>query len=144
LAQRTGLSKAYPSRLEGGERQPSLGALLGSAKAYGVPFSSLFGSEAEDLAVVRASEGVAQRGNGLSYTRLSEDGWSFNLQPLRLVVPADREGDAVYRHEGEQWTHVLSGRLRFGIGDWEAMDGRDAEAIVVACAVPYLLLRSYL
>ncbi len=26
---------------------------------------------------------------------------------------------------------------------FEALDGRDAEAIVVACAVPYLLLRSY-
>jgi hypothetical protein len=27
---------------------------------------------------------------------------------------------------------------------FEALDGRDAEVIVVACAVPYLLLRSYL
>jgi quercetin dioxygenase-like cupin family protein len=60
--------------------------------------------------------------------------------------------------------YVLSGRLRFGIGDegvvlgpgdaahfdadrphrFGALDGRDAEAIVVACAVPYLLLKSYL
>jgi len=60
--------------------------------------------------------------------------------------------------------YVLSGRLRFGIGDEEvvlgpgdashfdadrphrfgALDRRDAEAIVVACAVPYLLLESYL
>ena len=27
---------------------------------------------------------------------------------------------------------------------FEALDERDAEVIVVACAVPYLLLRSYL
>ena len=26
----------------------------------------------------------------------------------------------------------------------EALDGRDAEAMVVACAIPYMLLRSYL
>lgn len=166
LAKRSGLSKAYLSRLEGGERQPSLGALFGVAHAYGVPFSSLFEPEPEagNLTVVRASEGETQRGNGLFYTRLSEGGWAFNLQPLRVVVPADREGEAVYRHEGEQWMYVLSGRLRFEVEDrevvlgegdaahfdadkphrFEALDGRDAEAIVVACAVPYLLLRSYL
>jgi transcriptional regulator with XRE-family HTH domain len=166
LAERTGLSRAYLSRLEGGERQPSLGTLFGVARAYDVPFSSLFGPEpeAEDLVVVRAAAGTPQRGNGLLYSRLSDGGWAFNLQPLRVVVPAEREGEAPYRHEGEQWLYVLSGRLRLGIGDeevvlgegdaahfdadkphrFEALDGRDAEAIVVACAVPYLLLRSYL
>lgn len=164
LAERTGLSRAYLSRLEGGERQPSLGSLFGLARAYGVPFSSLFEPEAEAVVVVRASEGEARRGNGLLYSRLSNGGWAFNLQPLRVVVPAGREGGALYRHEGEQWLYVLSGRLRLGIGEeevvlgegdaahfdadrphrFEALDGRDAEAIVVACAVPYLLLRSYL
>jgi transcriptional regulator with XRE-family HTH domain len=167
LAERTGLSRAYLSRLEGGERQPSLSSLFGVASAYGVPFSSLFEpeQEAEDLVIVRASGNEVQRGNGgLLYSRLSDGGWAFNLQPLRVVVPAEREGGELYRHEGEQWLYVLSGRLRFGIGAeevvlgtgdaahfdadkphrFEALDGRDAEAIVVACAVPYLLLRSYL
>lgn len=166
LAERTGLSRAYLSRLEGGERQPSLSSLFGVARAYDVPLSSLFEpeQEVEDLVVVRTTEGKPQRGNGLLYSRLSDGGWAFNLQPLRVVVPAEREGAALYRHEGEQWLYVLSGRLRFGIGDeevvleagdaahfdadkphrFEALDGRDAEAIVVACAIPYLLLRSYL
>ena len=166
LAQRTNLSKAYLSRLESGERQPSLGALFAVAGAYGVPFSSLFEpeSEAENLVIVRASEGKVQRGNGLSYTRLSEGRWAFNLQPLRVVVPAEREGEAIYQHEGEQWLYVLSGRLRFEVegkeivleeGDaahfnadhphrLEALDGCDVEVIVVACADPYPLLKSYL
>ena len=94
LSRRTDLSKAYLSRLESGERQPSLGALFGVAKAYGVPFSSLFEPEpeAKNLVVVRAAKGEEQRGSGLSYTRLSEGGWAFNLQPLRGVVAAGREG----------------------------------------------------
>ena len=166
LAERAGLSRAYLSRLESGERQPSLGALFGVARAYGVAPSSLFEPEPEvgSLAVVRATEGRAQRGNGLLYERLSEGGWAFNLQPLRVVVPAEREAEALYRHEGEQWLYVLSGRLRLEMageeveleaGDaahfdadnphrFEALDGRDAEVIVVACAIPYLLLRSYM
>ena len=167
LARRTGLSKAYLSRLESGDRQPSLGALFAVAGAYGVPFSSLFEPEpeAENLVIIRASERKTQRGNGLSYTRLSEGKWAFNLQPLRIVVSANREGEAIYQHEGEQWLYVLSGRLRLEVveGKWivleegdaahfdaeiphrlEALDGRDVEVIVVACAVPYLLLKSYL
>ena len=167
MARRTGLSKAYLSRLESGDRQPSLGALFAVAGAYGVPFSSLFEPEpeAENLVIIRASERKTQRGNGLSYTRLSEGKWAFNLQPLRIVVSANREGEAIYQHEGEQWLYVLSGRLRLEVveGKWivleegdaahfdaeiphrlEALDGRDVEVIVVACAVPYLLLKSYL
>jgi transcriptional regulator with XRE-family HTH domain len=169
LAGRTALSRAYLSRLEGGERQPSLSALFDLARAYGVPFSSLLEPEpeAEGPAVVRAADGREQGGKGgLLYKRLSPGGWAFNMQPLRVVVPAGREeGTRAFRHEGEQWLYVLGGRLRFevageepivlGPGDsvhfdadrrhrFEALDAQDVEAIVVACAVPYLLLRSYL
>jgi transcriptional regulator with XRE-family HTH domain len=166
LEERTGLSKAYLSRLESGERQPSLGALLKVAQAYGVTFSSLFEEEPEpkDCVVVRGTERPVRRGNGLFYTKLSEGSWTFNLQPLRVVVPAGREEGKLYRHEGEQWLYVLSGRLRLEIGDGvsvlepgdaahfdaerphklSAVGEQDAEILLVACAVPYLLLKSYL
>ena len=166
LAERTGLSKAYLSRLESGERQPSLTALFGIAKAYGVSFSALFEPEPEtqSLVVVRAEEDRVQRGNGLLYSKLSNGHMTFNLRPLRIVVPAERAGDTLYQHEGEQWLYVLSGRLRLEVSDEDlvlgpgdaahfdadtphklsALDGQDAEIILVACAVPYLLLKSYL
>lgn len=166
LAERTKLSKAYLSRLESGERQPSLTALSGVTRAYGVPFSSLFEpeAEAENCVVVRASDRPLQRGNGLLYAKLSDGSWAFNLRPLRVVVPAAREGETLYQHEGEQWLYVISGRLRLELADEEfvlgsgdaahfsadnahrlkALGGRDAEIILVACAVPYLLLKSYL
>ena len=83
---------------------------------------------------------------------------------MRIVVPAERERNELYRYEGEQWMYVLSGKLCFEIADEElvltegdaarfdadnphrltALDGRDAEIILVACAVLYLLLKSYL
>ena len=166
LATRTGLSQAYLSRLEGGDRQPSLSALSEVAWAYGISFSSLFAPEQEARhgVIVRSRDAEVQRGKGLTYARLSTSDWAFNLQPLRVVVPAEGEGDTLYQHEGEQWLYILSGRLCLELGDEEfelelgdaahfdaeqkhrfwALDGRDAEAILVACAVPYLLLRSYL
>ena len=167
LAERTGLSRAYLSRLEGGERQPSLSVLSEVAHAYGISFSSLFAPEPETKngVTVRGRDARIQRGRGLLYTRLSASDWAFNLQPMRVVVPAERgEGEDLYRHEGEQWVYVLSGRLRLELSGEEfvlepgdaahfdadqphkltALDGQDAEIILVACAVPYLLLRSYL
>ena len=167
LAERTSLSKAYLSRLESGERQPSLAALLGVAQAYGVPLSSFFEPESATRGgvVVRGAKAPVQRGNGLLYANLSEGNLKFNLQPLRVVIPTGRGRGEVYRHEGEQWLYVLSGRLGLKIGDEEelelgvgdaahfdadnphtltALDGKDAEIILVACAVPYLLLKSYL
>ena len=166
LAERTGLSKAYLSRLESGERQPSLTALFSVARAYDISFSALFEPEPEARSslVVRADECRVQRGNGLLYSKLSDGNWTFNLRPLRVVVPAEREGETLYQHEGEQWLYVLSGRLWLEIADEEfmlgagdaahfdagsphklaAQGGEDAEIILVACAVPYLLLKSYL
>ncbi len=166
LAERTNLSRAYLSRLENGERQPSLTALFHIAQAYGVAFSSLFESEPdlESGVIVRAAQTPVRRGNGLFYASLSKGSWAFNLHPIRILVPAEREEGEVYQHEGEQWLYVVSGSLGLEIGDEEfilepgdaahfsadnphrltALGGRDAEIILVACAVPYLLLKSYL
>ena len=167
LAERTGLSRAYLSRMEGGERQPSLSALSEVARAYDISFSSLFAPEVETRngVILRGRDAAVQRGRGLLYSRLSTSDWAFNLQPMRVVVPAERgEGEGLYRHEGEQWMYVLSGKLGLELSGEEfvlevgdaahfdadqphrltALDGQDAEIILVACAVPYLLLRSYL
>ncbi len=166
LAERTNLSRAYLSRLENGERQPSLAALFHVAQAYGVAFSSLFEPE-PDLdsgVIVRAAETPMQRGSGLHYASLSRGNWAFNLHPIRILLPAERKEGEVYQHEGEQWLYVVSGRLGLEIGDehsvlepgdaahfsaesphrLKALGGQDAEIILVACTVPYLLLKSYL
>jgi transcriptional regulator with XRE-family HTH domain len=166
LAERTGLSKSYLSRIESGEAEPSLATLFSAARAHGVSFSSLFEleAEAEDRVVTRAGSNPIQRGNGLLYSTLSGAQQDHNLQPLRVIVPAEREGDELYRHEGEEWLHLLSGRLLLRLdereyvlepGDsahfdaskphrLEALDDVDAELILVAAAVPHPLLRSYL
>lgn len=166
LAERTNLSRAYLSRLENGERQPSLSTLFHIAQAYGIAFSSLFESEPEieSGVIIRAAEAPVRRGNGLFYASLSKGSWAFNLHPIRIVVPVERKEGEVYQHEGEQWLYVVSGRLGLEMGDEEfvlesgdaahfsadnphrlkALGGRDTEIILVACAVPYLLLKSYL
>jgi transcriptional regulator with XRE-family HTH domain len=72
LAGETGLSKPYLGRLEAGERQPSLAALLALGRAFGLSVSELLGQEeTADEVVVRGDSSPEQRGNGLRYQPLS-------------------------------------------------------------------------
>lgn len=166
LSDRTGLSKSYLSRIEGGGREPSIAALFAMTLAYGVSMYSLFEPELsdEERVVVRTDSVRTQRGNGILYAVLSASGGDRNLQPLRVVVPAGRERGELYKHEGEEWLYVLSGELGLRLGEKEyeltegdaahfdaseghrlyALGGEDAEVILVAAAVPHPLLRSYM
>ncbi|MBW4474791.1 MAG: XRE family transcriptional regulator [Stenomitos rutilans HA7619-LM2] len=166
LAKRAGVSEAYLSRLEGGDRQPSLAVLFSLAQAFGVALPSLFEPEPQEATcvVVRAGSTASHQGHGLFYQPLSGGDRFTNLQPIRVTVPIDRLGDCLYEHDGEEWLYVLSGQVGLVFSDEEYIlsmhdaahfDARrphrllakgeaDAEIILVACAVPRSLLQSYL
>ena len=158
LARRVGLSKSYLSRIEDGERHPSLATLLSLAQAYGISLASLFAAPTEENqlgAVLRAGSLPPQQGNGLTYTPLSRLERGANLHPIRVTVSARREGSEMYRHDGEEWLTVLSGTLHLALADeahvlhpgdsahfdarvphrLSALDGYDVELILVACAL---------
>jgi quercetin dioxygenase-like cupin family protein/DNA-binding Xre family transcriptional regulator len=118
LADRSGLSKAFLCRLESGDRQASIAAVLTLSRIFGVSMASLFESEvaAEPCVIVRKGEGIEQRVNGLAYVPLSKANRLFNLQPIRVRVSQGRRGDEHYHHEGEEWIYVLSGLLTLSLG----------------------------
>jgi transcriptional regulator with XRE-family HTH domain len=161
LAQQSGVSKAYLSRLECGNRQPSITILCAIAKALGVPISSLFEQPDEHAPCVVVRNGAMAKkiANGLSYQPLSSSSKPFNLQPIEVAIPADRAGDKAYQHEGEEWIRVIEGSVRLVIRDqshvlkegdcahfesrqWHrlaAHGGRPARIILVACEIPIAL-----
>lgn len=165
LATRARLSKSYLSRLEDGDRQPSIAALLSVAQAFGVSLHALFEPpDAEAGAVVRAGASPAIEGNGLTYRPLTNGSFPSSMQPIKVTVPASRTGDELYRHDGEEWIYLLSGRLRLMLGEdsfdlapgdsahFDARQGhrlvalgaQDAELIIVACPTFGRLLSTYL
>ncbi len=161
LAERCGFSKAYLSRVEGGDRQPSIVALSSMAKAFGVSIAALFEQpdERTDCVIVRGGSVAPAEANGLRYVPLSGSTKPFNLQPIAVTVPAAREGRELYQHEGEEWLHVTAGRLRLSIGGTahvletgdcahfdsrighrlDALDGKDASLVLVSCPIPLTL-----
>ena len=89
LAAQTGFSAAHLSRLEMGERQPSIAALLHLARVYGVPVSTLVDDQDDgSYHVVRSADAVTHHGDDGKYTILS--GARAALAVVRLELPAAR------------------------------------------------------
>ncbi|KQX67857.1 XRE family transcriptional regulator [Streptomyces sp. Root1310] len=115
-ARAAGLSPAHLSRLETGQRQPSLPMLLALARIYGTTVSELLGETSADRdAVVRAAGMEPTRAGGWTYWQAGASG--RGMQALRVHVPYGSQGDVVRVHPGEEWLHVLRGRLRLRLGD---------------------------
>jgi transcriptional regulator with XRE-family HTH domain len=166
LASQAKLSKSYISRLEDGARQPSIAALLSISRALGISLGTLISKESQThkIRVIKGAETKAVAGNGLVYQLHNGGLPSAVMQPLRITIAADRAGDELYRHDGEEWLYVLSGQLTLTLGDethelgagdsiyfdatvghrLTANGGKDVEAILVASVAPLSLLSSYL
>ncbi|MEW2161779.1 XRE family transcriptional regulator [Streptomyces sp. NPDC007084] len=115
-ARAAGLSPAHLSRLETGQRQPSLPMLLAVARVYGTTVSELLGETAADRdAVVRAADMEPTPAGGWTYWQAGSAG--RGMQALRVRVPYGSQGDIVRVHPGEEWLYVLEGRLRLRLGD---------------------------
>ncbi|MGW0551072.1 helix-turn-helix domain-containing protein [Streptomyces altiplanensis] len=115
-ARRAALSPAHLSRLETGQRQPSLPMLLTLARVYGTTVSALLGeTPGERDAVLRADEAQPREADGWTYHRAGGPGRA--MQALRVHVPYGAQGDLVRVHPGEEWLYVLSGPLRLVLGE---------------------------
>ena len=115
-ARAAGLSPAHLSRLETGQRQPSQPMLLALARVYGTTVGELLGERVPDRdAVVRAADMEPTAAGGWTYWQAGVSGRA--MQALRVHVPYGSQGDIVRVHPGEEWLHVLKGRLRLRLGD---------------------------
>ncbi|MEU0965699.1 XRE family transcriptional regulator [Streptomyces sp. NPDC005917] len=115
-AREAGLSPGHLSRLETGQRQPSLPMLLALARVYGTTVSELLGETVADRdAIVRTADMEPTTAGGWTYWQAGAPG--RGMQALRVRVPFGSQGDIVRVHPGEEWLHVLRGRLRLRLGD---------------------------
>lgn len=112
LAKSTGISKSTLSRLETGQRKPSLELLLPLAQAYGVPLDELVGApEVGDPRVHLKPHTV----NGRTVIPLTRQ--PGGIQVWKIVIPAGKSTVELKTHEGYEWIYVISGKLRIVIGE---------------------------
>ncbi|MEV6814842.1 XRE family transcriptional regulator [Micromonospora sp. NPDC051296] len=115
LAETTGISVSTLSRLESGQRRPTLELLLPLARAHQVPLDELVGAPAVGDPRVRPRPIVRHGMTFLPLTRRPGGVQAFK-QILPPHTPADPQPQS---HEGYEWLYVLSGRLRLRLGEHE-------------------------
>ncbi|GAA2433510.1 XRE family transcriptional regulator [Streptomyces macrosporus] len=112
LSEATGISKSTLSRLESGQRRPSLELLLPIAQAHRVPLDELVGAPEVGDPRVRLTP---QRVHGNVVVPLTRQ--PGPQQAFKMVIPADRNTPDPRTHEGYEWLYVLAGRLRLVLAD---------------------------
>ena len=115
LSAQTGVSVSTLSRLESGDRKPTLELLFPLAKAYGVSLDELV--DAPPTGDPRVHLRAVSR-QGMTMIPLTQR--AGGIQAYKLIIPAGgRTGHAEpdpRTHEGYEWIYILNGRLRLILG----------------------------
>lgn len=112
LAEATGISKSTLSRLEAGQRRPSLELLLPIAQAHQLPLDELVGAPEVGDPRIRCKPRM-QRGRTVIPLTVQPG----PLQAWKSIIPAEQNQPEPCTHEGYEWLYVLSGRLRLILAD---------------------------
>ena len=109
LSAETGISVSTLSRLESGERRPTLELLLPLARAYSVTLDELVNAPPTGDPRIHLRPVKRPGMTMLPLTRRAG-----GIQAYKLVIPAGkrRPEPDLQTHEGYEWVYVLNGRLR--------------------------------
>jgi transcriptional regulator with XRE-family HTH domain len=114
LSTTTGISVSTLSRLESGQRRPTLELLLPLARAYAVPIDELVGAPPTGDPRIHLRPFARNEMTVLPLTRRPG-----GVQAYKLIIPASRHRSIpdLKTHEGYDWMYVLDGRLRLILAD---------------------------
>ena len=119
LAEETGISVSTLSRLESGQRKPTLELLLPLARAHRVALDELVDAPETGDPRVRSKPVTRHGRTFISLTRRPG-----GLQSFKIVLPVEADGPVTLgTHEGYEWLYVLSGRVRLVLGSRDLVLG---------------------
>jgi transcriptional regulator with XRE-family HTH domain len=125
LANTTGLTKGYLSKVENSKKAPPVSTLLTLAKALGVNISTIFSDDENKttITLVKKSERttMARDGTafGYSYEPLAHKFPQRHMDPYILTLPIKPRRRAVFQHKGQELLMALEGTMRFMYGGKE-------------------------
>ena len=123
LAEKSGLSSAFLSRLERGQVSSSVANLIQIAKALQVAVAELFhdpsSASRSEAAVHKVEDLLADHSvasTGYRWRLLAGGMPEDDLEVFYLVFPRKDRMRTLVSHQGQEYCYVLSGRVRFIVG----------------------------
>jgi transcriptional regulator with XRE-family HTH domain len=113
LSTATGISVSTLSRMESGQRKPTLELLLPLARAHQVPLDDIVGAPQTGDPRIHLKPFKA---NGSTFVPLTRR--PGGLQAYKQIIAPNwpKTPPALQVHEGYEWIYVLSGRVRLLLG----------------------------
>ena len=129
LAERTGFTKSYLSKIENGLKVPPIGSLARISQSLGADIALFFqkgdvfdaGADLDPgVSCVRAGErqSVVRGGTsfGYDYESLAHKKLRKYMEPFVFTFPSHISKEVFFEHEGEEFIFILSGRVEFMVG----------------------------
>jgi transcriptional regulator with XRE-family HTH domain len=116
LAEATGISVSTLSRLESGQRRPTLELLLPLARAHRIALDEMVGAPATGDPRTRLQP--IRRG-GRTFIPLTRR--PGGMQAFKMIIPPGEREGPLKSHEGYEWIYVLAGRLRLRLGELDLL-----------------------
>ncbi len=124
LAEKTGLTKGYLSKIEKAQKAPPVSTLINLAKALDISISEIFGEgEESPISLVRKDERpfIARDGSvfGYAYQTLAHRFHNRHMEAYILTFPLTTKQHVLFQHKGEELVFVLDGTMKFFYGEKE-------------------------
>jgi transcriptional regulator with XRE-family HTH domain len=125
LAEKTGITKGYLSKIENSEKAPPVSTLINLAKALNISISEIFGEVEENspICLVKKWERrhIARDGSvfGYAYETLAHKFHNKHMEPYFLTLPLKPMENVIFEHKGEEILFVLEGTMKFLHGEKE-------------------------
>ncbi len=125
LAEKTGYTKGYLSKIENTEKAPPVSTLINITKALNISMSEIFGEVKENSSIClvkkRERRIIARDGSvfGYAYETLAHKFYNKKMEPYFLTIPLAPSENALFQHKGEEMLFVLEGTMKFYHGEKE-------------------------
>lgn len=141
LAERTGLTKSYLSKVERGLSTPSIAVAIKVARALGVDVEELFSDEptTEAIIVTRASERTPLGEEARATVQGIASGASAKrMLPFVLYPPPEFVPSAFKEHEGEELLFVHKGTIEMAFPH-ETVELRTGDSLYFNALIPHMI-----
>ncbi|MFJ4029479.1 helix-turn-helix domain-containing protein [Paenarthrobacter sp. NPDC089989] len=110
----TGISVSTLSRLESGQRKPTLELLLPIARLHQVPLEELIDAPETGDPRIHLKPHVHHWGTALPLTKRAG-----GIQAFKMILPGStgKQEPNPQSHEGYDWMYILNGKLRLILGE---------------------------
>jgi mannose-6-phosphate isomerase-like protein (cupin superfamily) len=142
LAERSGLTKSFVSKIERGLSVPSISTAMKLAESFLMTVGQLLGEEQYDDAVCVVRKGQRRRfmragsSSGYNYEMIAAGKRFRTMEPFVMYPPTEFHHNRMFQHPGQELIFVLSGTVEVQFADRHVLLNKD-DSVYFDAHVPH-------